>query len=333
MDSKLSQINKPQYTADTMLTPCEVWGRGGFLHLCFSSIGCRFHKAGYCTMCNYGSGTNVSAEEAIWHIDQALKKCTEPVVELLLGTCGSILDETEMSWNILETILRRLAHEKIPTIILETHYTTITRQKLRCIQRLLPDSEVVIELGFESANPKVLKESLNKYMDLEKLAQTMTLIKQEKMGVVLNVFLGAPFLSVQEQIIDAKQSIKWAVENGADRVVVFPANIKPNTALWDMYQKGTYRRISHWSLLTLLNQLDDGLLERIELSWFGDRQNLGKSLNALPPESCPDCSKEVFNFYQLFIEQFDSSRRRELLHNIHSMPYCNCRRKFLDSLR
>ena len=332
MDSKMLQLNKIKHFADAMSTPCEVWRRGAFLHLCFSSVGCRFRKTGHCTMCNYGYGANVSAEEAIWHIDQALDEHNEPVMELLLGTCGSILDEAEMPWNVLEKILRRLAQEELPTIILETHYTTITQQKLCRIRELLPKSEVVIELGFESANPKVLKESLKKYLDLDKLAQTMALIKQANMGVVLNAFLGAPKLSAREQIADTKAAVEWAVSHGADRVVVFPANIKPNTELWDMYQRGVYNRVSHWALIELLDQLDDNLLARVELSWYGDRQNLGKSLDAIPPESCPACNKEIFDFYQEFTSCFDAKKRKKLLYEISTFHHCDCRRRFLESV-
>jgi hypothetical protein len=57
----------------------------------------------------------------------------------------------------------------------------------------------------------------------------MALIKKNGMGVVLNVFLGAPYLNLREQIDDAKKAIEWAVAHGSDRVVVFPAK---NTELF-----------------------------------------------------------------------------------------------------
>lgn len=320
------------HAADEMLTPCEIWGRGAFLHLCFSSVGCRFRKAGYCTMCNYGAGKNISADEALRAIDQALEQRREPIQELLLGTCGSILDEAEMSWQTLECILTRISRETIPTVLLETHYTTVNLQKLRRIKELLPGSEVVIEMGFESANPYVLKHCLNKFLDLDQLAQTTALIKKAGMGVVLNVFLGSPYLTLREQIDDAKNAVEWAVAHGADRVVVFPANIKPNTPLWDMYQQGYYQRISHWALIELMDRLDDAHLERIELSWYGDRQKIGKSTAAIPPESCPDCDEAVFTFYRDFIVSFTSQERRELLQKIKALPICSCRKKFLAAL-
>lgn len=318
--------------ADKMLVPCEVWGRGSFLHLCFSSVGCRYRKLGYCTMCNYGAGENVSAVEAIAAIDRALEDRKEPVVELLLGTCGSILDESEMPWDTLVQILSRVAQESIPTVLLETHYTTVTKWKLQRIQELLPGSEIVIEMGFESANPVVLRDSLHKYMDLDKLVQTVTLIKEMGMGVVLNVFLGAPYLNLREQINDAKKAVEWAVSHGSDRVVVFPANIKMNTPIWDLYQQNQYRRISHWAVVELLNRLDDECLSRIELSWYGDRQKVGKSTEAIPPESCEDCDAAIFDFYRSFIPCFDVQQRRMLVRAINKSAMCSCRERFCEEL-
>lgn len=329
--SEMTGDNRPR-TADEIQTPCEVWGRGSFLHLCFSSVGCRYRKSGYCTMCNYGAGENVISAEALAVIDRELKGRAEPVVELLLGTCGSILDEAEMSWDTLECILSRIAREAIPTILLETHYTTVSAWKLQRIRELLPNSEVVIEMGFESADPAVLRDSLHKFMDLKKLAQTTALIKGMGMGVVLNVFLGAPYLTVREQIDDAKKAVEWAVVHDADRVVVFPSNIKPNTAIWDLYHQNRYRRISHWAVIELLSRLDDECLSRIELSWYGDRQKEGKSTAVIPPESCNDCDKVIFDFYRSFIPCFDPQRRRTLVCNIKKHAMCSCRERFCEEL-
>lgn len=329
--SEMTGDNRPHMT-DRMLIPCEVWGRGSFLHLCFSSVGCRYRKMGYCTMCNYGAGENITPKEALEVIDQELMGREESVMELLLGTCGSILDETEMSWDTLERILARISRESIPTVLLETHYTTVSEWKLRRIRELLPDSEVVIEMGFESADPAVLKNSLHKYMDLDKLAKTAALIKEMGMGVVLNVFLGAPYLNLREQIDDAKRAVEWAVAHGSDRVVVFPANIKPNTEIWDLYRQNQYQRISHWAVVELLSRLDDECLSRIELSWYGDRQKVGKSTEAIPPESCEDCDEAIFDFYRRFIPCFDPQQRRTLVRDIKQYAICSCRERFCEEL-
>lgn len=333
MDTVLIRRNQAaRNTGVQDLSLCEVWNRGDFLHTCFSSVGCRFREAGYCTMCDYGGGRAVTAKEAVSQLKKALEEAAGPVREILLGTCGSILDEREMALPVLDAILETVRGNGIPTVIFETHYTTVTPQILSRIQKALPDQEVVLELGFESADPWVLKHSLCKYMNLDDLAGTVSLIQSFDMAAVLNVFLGAPFLTTEGQIRDAINSIAWAVTNGANRVVVFPANIKPNTLLWQMYQEGSYCRISHWMLIELLNRLDDRLLEKVELAWYGDRQAVGRAMAVIPPKSCPVCQQKLMDFYDAFLRDFDPQHRRQLLAELCEEADCSCRASFLREL-
>ena len=284
-------------------------------------------------MCDYGGGENITAEEAVSGFQRAIENAPQTVREVLLGTCGSILDEREMSPQVMAALLKAVFQSGIPSVILETHYTTVTATILEKIRQAMPGREVVIELGFESSNPAVLEKSLCKYMNLETLADKMQLIQKFGMSPVLNVFLGAPFLTAEAQIRDAEESIAWAVEHGASRVVVFPANIKPNTLLWRLYQTGSYERISHWELIELLSRLDDILLEKVELSWYGDRQEAGRCIQILPPLSCRCCRPVLMSFYQAFMERFDLKWGRNLLEQLDSQISCDCRRNFLATLR
>lgn len=331
----IALIQKNQAARDTQahpLRPCTVWGHGDFLHICFSSVGCRFREAGYCTMCDYGGGYEITAEEAVSELEKALAQAGCAVREILLGACGSILDEREMALPVLKAVLKAVYESGIPTVILETHYTTVTPEILSHVQEALPGREVVIELGFESSDPWVLEHSLCKYMDLDALSNTVALIQRFDMDAVLNVFLGAPFLTPEQQLRDAENSVAWAISHGASRAVVFPANIKPNTLLWQLYREGAYRRISHWMLIELLRRLDDTLLEKVELSWYGDRQEAGEIKEILPPESCPECRALLMAFYRAFMADFDPRRRRRLLEELCGQAACSCRETFLAEL-
>jgi radical SAM enzyme (TIGR01210 family) len=333
MDITLIQKNQTaRNTQPHSLRPCVVWGHGDFLHICFSSVGCRFREAGYCTMCDYGGGGGITAEEAVSGLKAALAHAACAVREILLGTCGSILDHREMAQPVLNAVLKAVYDSGIPTVILETHYTTVTPEILSRLQEALPGREIVMELGFESSDPWVLEHSLCKYMDLNALSDTVALIQSFGMGAVLNVFLGAPFLTPEQQLRDAENSIAWAVSHGASRAVVFPANIKPNTLLWQLYQENAYHRLSHWMLIELLWRLDDTLLEKVELSWYGDRQEAGQCTEILPPESCPECHPLLMAFYRAFMEDFDPRQRRRLLEDLRHKTHCSCKDAFLASL-
>ena len=330
MDSKIIFQNlEARDTHPRHLPLCEVWGHDGFLHICFSSVGCRFREAGYCTVCDYGSGRNITEKEAVKGTKQAILSSKFDIQEILLGTCGSILDQREMPHNVLRSILETVYSFHIPSVILETHYTTVNDQILDWIATLLPNREIVIEMGFESANTNVLEYSLGKYIDLQALADTIRCILRHGMYPVLNVFLGAPFLTSREQIMDTIKAVAWAFEHGASRVVIFPANIKPNTLLWKLWKNGDYHRISQWMLIQTLSQLNDFSLERVDISWFGDRQEAGKHTYALPPESCQNCKSELMNFYQNFQLNHSAKYRRDLLNQLYDRHVCNCRKNFL----
>lgn len=309
----------------------SVWARGDFVHICFESCGCRFRKQGYCIMCDYGAGKNVTKAEAVQILHHALDDRPAPN-RLLLGTCGSILDESEMSRDVLTEVLRYLQRTRIDYIIFETHYSTISRERLLFLRQMLPGKTIAIEMGFESANPYVLENCFHKVMDLKQLEEVMGEIAVLKIESILNVFLGAPGLSEREQLDDALGAVNWAYTHGAQEVVIFPANIKPGTRLWELYQTGTYERISHWLLIELLNQLTEAQLARTAISWYGDRQEAGVDLDILPPEACVGCKASLMEFYELFMDDFDVTARVALLRKLKQQRICDCYDRVYEKL-
>lgn len=274
-------------------------------------------------MCDYGAGENVAEAEAVHILNRVLDGRPAPR-RLLLGTCGSILDESEMSREVLTGILRHLQHTQIEYIIFETHYTTVSREILLFLQQMLPGKTVAIEMGFESANPYVLENCFHKVMDLKQLERVMNEIADLQMGIILNVFLGAPGLSEREQLDDALGAVDWAYTHGAHEVVIFPANIKPGTKLWELYQTGKYKQVSHWLLIELLDRLTEEQLELTAISWYGDRQEAGIDLDIIPPGACDRCRPVLMEFYRLFMDDFTGANRTALLKKLRQQKVCGC---------
>ena len=313
----------------------ERWGRAGFLHICFSSIGCRYNRHGFCSMCFYGHGATLNAEQARNELHNAMSRSSVSVSEVLLGTCGSILDEEEMPVEVFDTILEEVAGIDAETIIFETHFGTVTEKALQhIVDRIGGKKRIILELGYESADPFVLENCINKYMDLDIMhGETIPRIKKYGMGITLNVLLGTPFLSVVEQVEDAHRTLKTALIHGADTVVLFPLNIKVGTVVEYLYRKGRYARPSHWMTIELLSRLSLHELGRVVLSWFGDRQEAGIANEALPPSACSQCHDDLFFFFSAFMQDMDAERRLRLLSEISEKGKdCGCRMTFLDSL-
>lgn len=323
---------KRENTSSRDISISKVWGNGDFVHVCFESQGCRFRKQGYCVMCDYGAGRNITAEEAIESLDRTLKQWPVPARRLLLGTCGSILDEAEMDRKTLGQILTYLCTTDIDYFIFETHYSTVSDSVLTFLKRMLPGKKIAVEMGFESADPGVLKYSLKKNMNLEQLKHSVGKMKEYGIDVILNVFLGAPGLSAKEQLRDALNSVNWAYACGACEVVIFPANIKPGTRLWEMYHTGEYKRISHWLLVELLDRLPDEQLGAAAISWYGDRQESGIDMDIIPPEACDECRPLLMKFYQEFMRDFSAFYRRILIKELKEAAACECSMRLQEEL-
>ena len=300
-----------------------------FLHCCIESQGCRFSRSyGSCIMCDYGVGRNLTPEELTFSLEHELSNNLESITTLLVGTYGSVFDESEISLGCFDAILNYLKHIKINTVIFETHCSTVNEKILQKISNSLTNiNTIIIEMGFESSDEFVLHKCLNKKLDLNVLSESLQLIHKYNMKACLNVFVGAPFIDTKAQINTSVDSIRWAFEHKADSVVIFPANIKPFTLMYRLYEKGYYSPISHWLIIEILSKLPQEYLGNISFSWFGDRENFYDNNNypLVPPSSCEKCHDNIFKFYYSFMEETDSFQRKKLLEElITDQDVCTC---------
>lgn len=315
--------------------PLTLWRTSeDLLQCCIESQGCRFSKNyGACVMCDYGTGRNLTPAELEYALEEIMRPQLPGVKTMLFGSYGSVLDDYEISGESLDVILDFASKTDVKNIIFETHYSTVTPEKLRRIRNALGSECIItIEMGYESCDEYILSACLGKVMDLNGLRETIRLIHNEGMEVSLNVFVGAPFISVREQTLTAVESIEWAFLNGADDIVVFPANIKPFTLLFDLYKAGYYPGVSHWQFIDVLNRIPEELLERVCISWYGDRKNIYENdqYPLLPPKDCDKCHNKIFGFYSDFRGAHSSKIRKHLLNNLlNSKSECSCKDKYL----
>lgn len=286
--------------------PFIIRKRHKMLHVCIGSEGCIFKKNGSCVMCNYGYSSLITQKE-LQDLFLILKDNEKDFSSILIGTYGSFFDTREIPQNIFIDIINMLKNLSIGTIIFETHYSTVSIDKLNLICDILHNKEIVIELGLESSNSIVLSECLNKPIDLMEFKKTVDLIHEyNQLCVSANVFLGAPFLTAQEQIDDALHSIIWALNNGVDNIVIFPSNIRENTLIDFLHTNGHYTEITNWHLFELLYQIPIEFQTKIYLSWFGDWEDK-KIKNTSTFESYVDF-KNLFNEYLISEKAFDRKR-------------------------
>ena len=145
----------------------STYENNGVFQICFKSKGCRYYLNGYCIMCDYGKGENITPEELAYAFDASIKESKFPIRTLLLNSFGSILDTEEISEKCFEILLNKVNESNIQNIIFETHYTTITEDTLAIIQQKLSNkraAEILLKkcgrrrIVADSAEPKSIVE-------------------------------------------------------------------------------------------------------------------------------------------------------------------------------
>lgn len=281
----------------------------GMSQLCINTRGCSAGMTGSCLYCNYPHGHNVDLIGASSAVKNLLDSMEPSDKSLLVGSSGSILDPSEIPDDILNAILEELSALKEKNIIFETRIDIMPLTVLDRIAEHLKGNKITIEFGLESSNPLVLRYCLNKKLNLPKIAETMRTIRSKGFGVTANVLVGTPFLAPQEQIRDSIDSIKWAIENGADDVVLFPVNIRHGTVLKELCDIGAYRPTEYDAIVSVLKWIDCKYLDRISLSWSDPEEVDDPVIHTHPRVN----NAGVFRFFREFMSEQSLKGRSTLL--------------------
>lgn len=329
--NKETRKNRPITPKEKLYTTYE---NNGVFQICFKSRGCTNYLQGSCIMCDYGLGTNITLEEIDKAFDMAISESKQNIKFLLLNTYGSILDTNEISNECFLKLLEKLKQTNIKRIIFETHYTTITKEKLNLIKNELKDKIIIFELGFETSNETIRKNNLLKTIDNNKFIETINLIHSFDMEVIVNLLVGIPFFTPKQQLEDALNSINFCINHNANEIDLFPINIKPYTLLKELYKNKEYDIISHFLLIEVLNRIPLEHLSKIYLAWYGNRElEYNNNEHSIFPKSCSKCYPKLMGFYKQFLENNDPNYRKLLIKDLIKNTECNCYNELLKSIK
>ena len=124
------------------------------------------------------------------------------------------------------------------------------------------------------------------------------LLRKYQIPSIANVMLGSAFLSPREAIEDTVETVRWAIEQGTDSAVIFPAHVKQWTLLEWLWERGLYSPPSLWSLVEVLARIGSQLASRVSISWYKvyTQESEGGELNSLDdmwylrsPSTCVVC--------------------------------------------
>lgn len=248
---------------------------------------CRFSVQGKCTICNYWSGQKIPG--LIRRVEQAVY--IPPNIDtILINTCGSCLDPEELTAEEQLQLFQWLNRQHTENIIFETHMATLSEDTVRHVHEMFPDKKISFEIGQESTDRDVQFYSLNKPLADKGRAIIFDRVHRYGMEIIVNVILGAPFLSRQEQIEDAVSSITALLREGADYTMLFPVNIKPATLIHFLYETAMYEPVDGDMIIGVLDSLPMQFLPRVNVAWYGEHQEPG----VIPPR-VPETDRAEFN--------------------------------------
>ncbi len=285
----------------------------------FMTPGCSHDRAGGCTMCNYGKGHNVCYTEILQDLKTQIETLPKNLQELIVNSTGSMLDEQEVPHKLLVEVLKILGSVTTTDFLIETRADTVSAEKLDLLKQYIHAKHIFIEMGVENCNDWILRNCVNKNMDMETLRQALEIIHSKDIYACANIGIGIPFLNERMNIQAAADSVKIALEMGFDSIVLFPYHIKPGTLSDYLQRQGEYQCCSLWALIEILDLFSPELLEKIHISWYRNYYNDPKKV-ILSPDTCDNCREKVLDALDAYKNYPGEKARRNL-----SSFTCKCR--------
>ncbi|OAQ52695.1 tRNA-2-methylthio-N(6)-dimethylallyladenosine synthase [Natrinema mahii] len=294
--------------------PTRVWldedntpdGVKTSLTIILNTGGCRWARAGGCTMCGYVAesvdGGSVPHDALMDQIDVCLAHEAEnadaPADLIKIYTSGSFLDEREVGAESRRAIADTFADRD--RMVVESLPDFVDREKIGDFTQHGLDTDVAI--GLETATDRVRHDCVNKYFDFadfegacaEAAAADAAAGGDVEAGIKAYLLMKPPFLTESEAVEDMISSVeRCAAVDGCHTVSMNPCNVQRYTMVDDLYFEDGYRPPWLWSVAQVLAETADA--DAIVVS---DPVGHGSDRG---PHNCGECDDRV----QKAIKDFD----------------------------
>ena len=301
--------------------PTRVWvdedntpdGVRDSLTIILNTGGCRWARAGGCTMCGYVAesveGGTVPHDALVDQLDACLdherENSDEPCPLIKIYTSGSFLDEREVPAEsrraIAETFgdRERIVVESLPDFVAHDRLADFTEQGLA----------VDVAVGLETATDRVRHDCVNKYFDFADFVAASEQAQDAGAGIKAYLLMKPPFLSESEAVADMQSSVRRCAEY-AHTVSMNPCNVQRHTMVEELYHDGGYRPPWLWSVAEVLESTADA-----DALVISDPVGHGSDRG---PHNCGECDDHV----QTAIKDFDLRQDP----SVFSQVSCECER-------
>jgi radical SAM enzyme (TIGR01210 family) len=275
------------------------------LTIILNTGGCRWARAGGCTMCGYVAesveGGSVTHDALMDQIDVCLEheaeNADEPADLIKIYTSGSFLDEREVGAETRQAIAETFADRE--RIVVESLPDFVERAKIADFTDEGISTDVAI--GLETATDRVRHDCVNKYFDFADFEAACAEARDADIeadgcdvGVKAYLLMKPPFLSESEAIEDMVSSVRRCADvDGCHTVSMNPTNVQRYTMVDDLFFRGGYRPPWLWSVAAVLERTAD-----IDAIVVSDPVGHGSDRG---PHNCGECDDRV----QKAIKDFD----------------------------
>ena len=285
------------------------------LTIILNTGGCRWARAGGCTMCGYVAesveGGSVAHEDLMAQVEKCLEhedaNADDPSGLIKIYTSGSFLDEREVPAETRQAIAEsfadrdRIVVESLPDFVDHEKITDFTAQ----------DLETDIAVGLETATDRVRHDCVNKYFEFSEFERAAADAREAGAGVKAYLLMKPPFLSEPDAVEDMKRSVrKCAAVEGCHTVSMNPTNVQRHTMVEDLYHDGGYRPPWLWSVADVLEATADE-----DVIVVSDPVGHGSDRGA---HNCGECDNKV----QKAIKDFDLRQDPSVFEQVA----CDCER-------
>ena len=278
--------------------PTRVWldedrtpdGIKQSLTIILNTGGCRWARAGGCTMCGYVAesvdGGTVPHRALLDQLDVCLEHeaeaAEEPADLIKIYTSGSFLDEREIPPLARQAIADTFADRE--RIVVESLPDFVTGGKLADFvdEGLATD----VAIGLETTNDRIRHDCVNKYFDFETFVDAATAAASVGAGVKAYLLLKPPFLTEAEALMDMVDSIRACAPH-AHTVSMNPTNVQRYTLVDELYFRGGYRPPWLWTICAVLERTAD-----VDAIVVSDPVGAGQDRG---PHNCGECDDRVEN--------------------------------------
>lgn len=229
---------------------------------------------------------------------------------LCVYTPGSFFDDKEISPYLRLMLLRTISRQhSMRKLVLESRPDLVSEEKASALRAALPNIELEVGLGVDSANDMIRKLCIHKCFNLKSYEKACKILRDLGISITAFVLVKPPFLSEHEAVKDALQSAKKAFDVGASTVSFEPMTVQKFTLTYYLHEIGLYRPPWLWSIIEIIKQ-----------SWHFGKLRVGQLTYPTPVDVPKNCSRCSSSFAER-ISSFNRTQRPELFEGIS----CSCK--------